>query len=253
MAISFDLNAATALVTGGTRGIGRALAVGLGEAGARVVVTGRSKEGVDRAVDALRRQGLDIGGIVWDVNEHERATEVVESVVADYGQIDVLVNNAGIIERSPAEDFPLGAWQSVLSTNLTGAFALSQAAGRFMIGRGRGRIVNVASVLGFSGGQNVVAYAAAKGGLVQLTRSLAAEWSRSGVTVNALAAGYIETEMTAPLRDDPARSAALLSRIPAGRWGTAEDLVGAAVFLSSDAASYITGAVLAVDGGWMAA
>jgi 2-deoxy-D-gluconate 3-dehydrogenase len=218
-----------------------------------VFVTGRAKQSVDDSVGSLRAQGVDAHGIAWDVTDTERAEEVVRSIVAATGRLDILVNNAGIIERSAAEEFSLDAWQRVLSTNLTAAFTLSQAAGRVMIGQGRGRIVNVASVLGFSGGRNVVAYSAAKGGLVQLTRALAVEWSAHGVTVNAIAAGYVDTDLTAALRADPERYQSLLSRIPAGRWGTPEDLVGAAVFLSSDASAYVTGAILAVDGGWLAA
>ncbi|MGH3168377.1 MAG: SDR family NAD(P)-dependent oxidoreductase [Trebonia sp.] len=253
MTVSFDLHGRIALVTGSTRGIGRALAAALGEAGARVVISGRGKAGVEDVVEALRGAGRDAEGIAWDVTEHERAAELIENVVSRYGRIDILVNNAGIIERAPAEHFPIDAWNRVLATNLTGAFALSQAAGRSMLSSGWGRIVNIASVIGFSGGNHVVAYAASKGGLIQITRSLAAEWAERGVTVNAVAAGYIETEFTAALRADPVRSAALLSRIPAGRWGTPEDLAGATVFLCSDAASYVTGATLAVDGGWMAA
>ncbi|HEY0497673.1 MAG TPA: glucose 1-dehydrogenase [Kutzneria sp.] len=251
--VSFDLHGRTALITGGTRGIGRALAEGVGAAGARVVITGRTKEGVDEAVDGLRALEIDATGVAWDVTEHERAQEIVDAVLAEHGALDIVINNAGIIERAPAAEFPLETWQRVLTTNLTGAFALSQAAGRKMIDRGYGRIINMASVLGFSGGRNVVAYTTAKGGLIQLTRSLAAEWSRHGVTVNAIAAGYIATDLTAELRADPDRAQDLLSRIPAGRWGTGEDLVGATVFLSSDASSYVTGSVLAVDGGWMAA
>lgn len=253
MAISFSLTGKSAIVTGGTRGIGHGLAVGLGEAGASVYITGRTKNGVDEAVAALRERGIEAAGIAWDITDTERADEVVRSVVDATGRLDILVNNAGIIERNPAEKFPLADWQRVISTNLTAAFALSQAAGQVMIEQGRGRIINIASVLGFSGGRNVVAYSAAKGGLVQLTRALAVEWSRHGVTTNAIAAGYVETDLTAALRADPERYQSLLSRIPAGRWGVPEDLVGATVFLASDAAAYVTGAVLAVDGGWLAA
>lgn len=253
MSISFSLTGRNAIVTGGTRGIGYGLALGLGEAGASVFVTGRSKNGVDEAVATLRDRGIEADGIAWDVTDTERADEVVRSVVDSAGRLDILVNNAGIIERSPAEEFPLADWQRVISTNLTAAFALSQAAGRVMVEQGRGRIINIASVLGFSGGRNVVAYSAAKGGLVQLTRALAVEWSGRGVTTNAIAAGYVETDLTAALRSDPERYQSLLSRIPAGRWGVPEDLVGATVFLASDAAAYVTGAVLAVDGGWLAA
>ena len=253
MTVSFDFQDRVALVTGGTRGIGRALVNGLAEAGATVVLTGRREESVSEAVASHRARGLDVTGLTWDITDHSRVDEMVESLLVQHKRLDILVNNAGIIERMPAADYPLAAWQQVLSTNLTGAFALSQAVGRYMIRANWGRIVNIASVLGFSGGVNVVAYATAKGGIVQLSRSLAAEWSRFGVTVNAVAAGYIETDLTAPLRADTERARGILSRIPAMRWGVPDDLVGAVAFLCSDAAAYITGAILPVDGGWMAA
>lgn len=252
MLADFSLTGRVAVVTGGTRGIGRAIAQGLGEAGAKVFVTARSPEGVDETVRFLASQGVQADGEKWDVADTDRATEVVDHVVGTWGRLDILVNNAGIIRRNPAEDFAIEDWRAVLDTNVSGAFALSQAAGRRMIAQRHGRIVNIASVLSFSGGSNVVAYAAAKGALVQLTKSLSAEWSRHGVTTNAIAAGYISTDFTEALRRDEERSEALLRRIPAGRWGEPEDLVGATVFLASDAARYVTGAVLAVDGGWLA-
>jgi 2-deoxy-D-gluconate 3-dehydrogenase len=249
----FDLSGRTALVTGGSRGIGRSLARGVACAGARVVLTGRNGVTVDEAVDELRSCGLQAYGLVWDVTDRERSDDVVRAVLAEHGGLDILINNAGVIERAPAEDYPLDSWERVLTTNVTSAFALSRAAGRVMLERGRGRIVNIASVLAFAGGRNVVAYAASKGALVQLTRSLAAEWAARGVNVNAIAAGYVETDLTAALRSDPERLRELTARIPAGRWARPEELVGPTVFLSSDAASYVTGAVLAVDGGWLAA
>jgi 2-deoxy-D-gluconate 3-dehydrogenase len=251
--ISFDFHDKVVLITGGTRGIGFAMAMGFAEFGAKVVITGRYKDTLDEAVNSLRARNLLVAGLPWDITDHTAAEDVIDDLLRQHTKLDILINNAGIIERFPAVEYPLEEWRKVISTNLTGAFALSQAAGRHMIAKQSGRIVNIASVLGFSGGINVVAYAAAKGGLVQLTRSLAAEWSRFGVTVNAIAAGYIETDLTAPLRADAGRASSLLSRIPAARWGRPADLLGAAAFLCSDEASYITGAILPVDGGWMAA
>jgi 2-deoxy-D-gluconate 3-dehydrogenase len=249
----FDLTGKVALVTGGTRGIGRALAEGLGAAGASVTLIGRRRDSVDEAVSALRARGVKATGIPWDVQEHEAAEDVVRAVVAEWGRLDILVNNAGMIERHPAVDYPLDSWNRVLATNLTSVMALSKASGRAMISQGGGRIVNIASVLAFSGGKNVVAYAVSKGGLVQLTRALAVEWACHGVTVNAIAAGYVHTDLTSALRGDPDRERELLSRIPLGRWGAPSDLIGATIFLGSDGASYVTGSVLAVDGGWTAA
>jgi len=249
----FDLRGKVALVTGGTRGIGRALAEGLGDAGAAVAITGRQRDSVEDAAAELRKRGVKATGVPWDAQEHDLARDVVSAVLAEWGRLDILVNNAGIIERYPATDYPLESWNRVIATNLTSVMALSQAAGKEMIAQGGGRIVNIASVLAFSGGRNVVAYAASKGGLVQLTRALAVEWANHGVAVNAIAAGYIRTDLTSALRSDPNRERELLSRIPLARWGMPSELTGATIFLSSEAASYVTGAVLAVDGGWTAA
>ncbi len=249
----FAISGAVALVTGGTRGIGRAVADGLAAAGAIVTVTGRDAGVLDEVVGAAAHRGLTMYGLPWEAQQPQAADALVDQILDRHGQLDILVNNAGAIQRAPAEQHTLAGWQRMIETNLTGAFALSAAAGRVMLPRGRGRIVNIASVLAFSGGRGVVAYAASKGGLIQLTRSLAVEWADRGVLVNAIAAGYIDTDLTQPLRTDPVRHGELLTRIPAGRFGTPADLIGPTIFLCSSAASYVTGAVLAVDGGWLAA
>lgn len=224
--VDFRLDGRTALVTGGNRGLGRACAEALTEAGATVVAVG-SKE-LDLATDDLRGyvDGLD--------------------------RLDILVNNAGIIRRADAVDMTDADWDDVLTVNIDAAFKLSQAAGRRMLAQGSGKIINIASMLSFQGGVRVPAYTASKHAILGLTRALANEWAGLGVNVNAIAPGYMATDNTTALREDPVRSAAILDRIPAGRWGEAADLKGAVVFLASDAARYVHGAVLPVDGGWLA-
>jgi 2-dehydro-3-deoxy-D-gluconate 5-dehydrogenase len=249
----FDIAGAVALVTGGTRGIGRAIADGLADAGAVVALTGRDAAGVQQVVEAGLDRGVQLAGLTWEATEPQAADQLVERVVAEHGRLDILVNNAGMIERGPAETHAVETWEQIISANLTGTFALSAAAGRVMLSQGYGRMVNIASVLAFGGGRAVAAYAASKGGVVQLTRSLAAEWSDRGVTVNAIAAGYIDTDLTSALRADSDRQRQLAARIPARRFGRPDELVGPTIFLCSRAASYVTGAILAVDGGWLAA
>lgn len=249
----FSVSGAVALVSGGTRGIGQAIVRGLSDAGALVVFTGREEPAIDAAVRTARDRGVTIRGRRWEATDAGGAEALVDGIFAEYGRLDILVNNAGLIERAPAEDATVQSWERVIGANVTGAFALSRAAGRVMLRQGSGRIVNIASVLAFSGGRAVASYAASKGALVQLTRALAAEWADRGVAVNAIAAGYVDTDLTAPLRADAGRHHRLLSRIPLGRFGEPAELVGPTIFLCSPAASYVTGAVLAVDGGWLAA
>jgi 2-dehydro-3-deoxy-D-gluconate 5-dehydrogenase len=248
----FDLSGEVAVVTGATRGLGRAIALGLARAGAHVVVAGRDAAAANAVVSEVAGRGGLATGIVLDVTRPHEADETLRATAKDLGRLDILVNNAGVIERSPAEEYPAESWDRVIATNLSGAFFLTRAAGRIMLRQGRGRVVNIASVLATSGGRNVVAYAASKGGLVQLTRAFAVEWAHRGVHVNAVAAGYFSTDLTQELRDSPDRSKALLERIPAGRWGDPEDLVGPVMFLASPASGYVHGAVLEVDGGWTA-
>jgi len=250
---SFRLDGRVALVTGAARGLGQAIALGLAGAGADVVALDLvAPDETSAAVAALGRRGhalvCDLQGITPAL-----AGEIVAQCAAALGGLHILVNNAGIIRRAPALEVQADDWQAVLQTNLSSAFYLSQALARHALSAGHGaHIINIASMLSFQGGTLVPAYAAAKSGLAGLTRALANEWAAHGINVNALAPGYMATHLTAELRADPARSAAMLARIPAGRWGQPADLQGAAVFLASDASSYIHGTILPVDGGWLA-
>jgi 2-deoxy-D-gluconate 3-dehydrogenase len=245
----FDLHGRCAVVTGAGRGIGRAIALGLSRAGADVVLLGRPGSG-DATAEAVREQGGTVDVVDLDVSDLD-AVERVGAELVGSRQVDVLVNNAGIIDREDTVDLGRDAWQRVLDVNLNGLFFLCQTIGRPMVERGHGKIVSVASLLSFQGGLRVVSYAASKHGVAGVTKALANEWGPHGVQVNAIAPGYISTDNTAALREDPDRSRSILDRIPAGRWGSAEDIAGAAVFLSSPAADYVNGHVLVVDGGWM--
>ncbi len=253
MTALFSLEGRRALVTGGAAGIGAAIAEGLAAAGADVALVHHSRppEPVLDAVRALGRQALGLPCDLASLDE-AGAEALIAAAEAALGQVDILVNNAGIIHREPALEHGFADWRRVLAVDLDAAFLLAQAAARRMVERGDGRIINVASVLAFEGGVNVPGYAAAKHGLLGLTRALANEWAPLGVNVNAIAPGYTATANTAALREDAARSAALLARIPAGRFAAAHEMAGAAVFLASAAASYVHGAVIAVDGGWLA-
>lgn len=247
----FSLTGKVALVTGGSRGLGQGMALALAEAGADVALLDRSGcPATAEQVAALGRRTTVVECDLLTAGPAELAA-VVDQVVADLGALDVLVNNAGIIRREPAIDFSEASWDDVMAVNLRSVFFLSQAAARVMRDAGGGSIVNVASMLSFQGGILVPSYTAAKSAVAGLTRALANEWSGLGINVNAIAPGYMATDNTAPLRADQARSTAILERIPVGRWGTAEDLGGAVVFLASEAASYVHGAILPVDGGWL--
>lgn len=244
----FDLTGRTALVTGGGRGLGRGITEGLLTAGADVVVLQRSP----LPDDLLAWAGPGrLSAVPADLGDAVSLHEAADRVLAER-DIDILVNNAGIQFRSPAVDFPADRFDQVLDVNLRAVFLLCQAFGRGMLERGSGKIVNVASLLSFQGGITVPAYAASKGAVAQLTKALCNEWAGSGVNVNAVAPGYMDTDLNTALIADPERSAAIASRIPAGRWGRADDIAGAVVFLSSAAADYVHGVVLPVDGGWLA-
>ena len=246
----FDLHGATAVVTGAGRGLGQAVALGLAQAGADLVLVGLP--GSQEATrDQVTELGRDVEVVDLDVSDHD-AVERVCSRVTSNRQVDVLVNNAGIIDREDSVDVGREAWQRVLDINLSGLFFMTQQLGRPMVERGHGKVVSIASLLSFQGGFRVVSYAASKHGVAGITKALANEWGPYGVQVNAIAPGYMATDNTTALREDPERSRAILDRIPAGRWGSAEDVAGAAVFLSSPAADYVNGHVLVVDGGWMA-
>nr|WP_246253942.1 SDR family oxidoreductase [Isoptericola chiayiensis] len=239
-----------AAVTGAGRGLGRAVALGLARAGADVVLLGRPGR-----QDETRAQVAALGGRVDVVDLDVADLDAVERTAAtldDSRQIDVLVNNAGIIEREDSTAVARDSWRRVLDVNLDGLFFLTQQLGRPMVERGRGKIVSIASLLSFQGGLRVASYAASKHAVAGVTKALANEWGPHGVQVNAIAPGYMVTDNTTALRKDADRSRSILERIPAGRWGTPEDVAGAAVFLSSPAADYVNGHLLAVDGGWMA-
>jgi 2-dehydro-3-deoxy-D-gluconate 5-dehydrogenase len=246
----FRLDGQRALVTGASKGIGAAIAVALAEAGADVACHGNSRAPDETAerVRALGRQALAIRG---DLGERETAPALVAATLSAFERIDILVNNAGTIRRAPAVDFSEADWDAVIEVNLRSVFRLCQLAGRGMLERGRGKIVNIASLLSFQGGITVPAYAASKGAVAQLTKALANEWAGRGVNVNAIAPGYVRTDNTAALQADATRNRQILERIPAGRWGEVDDLTGPAVFLASRASDYVNGHVLAVDGGWL--
>lgn len=248
----FRLDGRVALVTGGNRGLGQGCALALAEAGADVALLGRSHPaGTLARIAELGRRAIALPGDLATASP-----AALESAVAQaresFGRLDILVNNAGTIHRADAASVSPESWESVLRVDLDAAFQLAQAAGRLMLAQGSGKIINVASMLSFQGGIRVPAYTAAKHGLIGITKALANEWAGQGVNVNAVAPGYMATDNTLALREDPARAAAILDRIPAGRWGTPGDLAGAVVFLASDAARYLHGTVIPVDGGWLA-
>ena len=247
----FQLNGKNALVTGSRRGLGAAIAVALAQAGANVACHGREDTTADscREIAAAGRKTFYVAG---DLADAKTCTNLVERTIAEFGSLDILVNNAGVIRRAPAAEYSEELWDEVMAVHLKAAFRLSQFAGRHMLARGAGgKIVNIASLLSFQGGVFVPAYAAAKGGLAQLTKAFANEWACRGINVNAIAPGYMVTDSTSALRADANRNRQLLERIPAGRWGEPSDVAGAAVFLCSRASDYVHGHVLVVDGGWL--
>lgn len=248
----FDLSGKTALITGASRGIGQAIAIGLAEAGADILAVASKADNAKDTVNAIHGLGRNAHAIGCDQSSAEAILAAVDEAKAFSSRIDILINNAGTIRRSPARDYSDEDWMAVINTNLTGVFQFCRAVGGHMIDNGGGKIVNIASLLSFQGGITVPAYAASKGGVAQLTKALANEWASSNVNVNAIAPGYIATDNTAALRADEKRNTAILDRIPTGRWGKAEDIAGAAVFLSSAASDYVNGHILTVDGGWMA-
>ena len=249
---TFDLTGKIALVTGCKRGIGMAMALGLAEAGADIIGVSANLElagsQVSKAVEALGRQ---FKAYQADFSNRDSLYAFIKQLKADYPRIDILVNNAGTILRNPAAEHSDEFWDEVLEVNLSSQFILSREIGSRMIAEGSGKIIFTASLLSFQGGINVPGYAASKGGIARLTMALANEWAGKGVNVNAIAPGYISTDNTTALREDKERSASILGRIPAGRWGEPEDFKGPVVFLASDASNYVHGTILTVDGGWM--
>jgi 2-dehydro-3-deoxy-D-gluconate 5-dehydrogenase len=246
----FSLKGKTALVTGSSRGLGAAIALAFAQAGASVAIHG-SKAVPKATQEKLEAMGAKSVALVGDVADATICAMLVEETVGRFGKIDILVNNAGTIRRAPAADYSDEDWQAVIDVNLTSIFRLMQLAGHHMLARGSGKIINIASLLTFQGGILVPAYAAAKGGVGQLTKAFANEWASKGINVNAIAPGYMETDNTEALRNNPERARQILERIPAGRWGQPEDLAGAAVFLASAASDYVHGHILVVDGGWL--
>jgi 2-deoxy-D-gluconate 3-dehydrogenase len=247
---AFNLKGKTALVTGSSRGLGAGIAQALAEAGANVAIHG-SRENPAATAKMLREIGANQLSLAGDVRDASVCARLIVEVVGHFGRIDILVNNAGTIRRASAVEHSDEDWQAVIDTNLTSVFRMTKHAGRHMLAQGSGKIINIASLLSFQGGITVPSYAAAKGGVGQLTKAFANEWAAKGINVNAIAPGYMATDNTEALRSNPERSRQILERIPAGRWGTPGDIAGAVIFLASKASDYVHGHVLVVDGGWL--
>lgn len=247
----FKLDGRVALVTGASRGLGQAMARGLAEAGADVACVSRTGDSPEtrQLVEEAGRRFLDLQA---DLAEPDGRRRLIDRTVDELGRIDILVNNAGFTQRFPPEEYPDADWRALLEVHLNAAFDLAQQAAPHFFRRGRGKIVNVGSLMSFQGGWQIPAYAAAKHGIAGLTKSLGAAWSGQGVNVNAIAPGYFETELTDPLRNDPVRGPQITERIPCGRWGQPDELAGLVVFLASDASNYMHGSIVPVDGGWLA-
>lgn len=248
----FRLKRRSGIVTGGGSGIGKAIAQGLVEAGAEIVIAGRNREKLEGTAREIRQFGGPVIPVQADMAKMEDIENLVDRTVKEFGKIDFLFNNAGIIRRSPSEDFLEKDWDEVININLKGPFFLAQAVARVMISQKRkGKIINTCSLLAVQGGKRVPAYAASKGGLAQATKSMANDWAKYNILVNGIGPGWVKTELTEPLHQDKQRNIEITSRIPLGRWADPEDLAGAAVFLASDASDYITGQIIFIDGGWL--
>ena len=248
----FSLEGKVAVVTGGTSGIGRALSLGLAEAGADVVATARRQQQVDDTAKEIEARGRQALRLASDVGDRASLEKLLAATLERFGKVDILVNCAGMIKRTPTLDLSEAEWNNILNTNLTGTLRACQVFGRDMLERGYGRIINIASLNSFVALSEVAAYAASKAGVASLTRSLAVEWSKKGVTVNAVAPGVFRTDLNAQLLDSTPRGKELLMRTPMGRFGKTEELIGAVVYLASDSASFVTGQILVVDGGFLA-
>jgi NAD(P)-dependent dehydrogenase (short-subunit alcohol dehydrogenase family) len=248
----FSLKGKCGLVTGSGSGIGKGMAAGLAEAGAKVALAGRNMEKLAKAEAEMRVSDLDVAHFQVDMARPDSISRLMESVLRAFGRIDFLFNNAGLIHRAPMEDFPIEVWEEMIKVNLTGPFLLSQAVARHMIEKGiKGSIINTSSLIAVLGGVTVPAYAATKGGLTQLTKSMCNDLAKYGIRVNAIGPGWVKTEMTGALQNDPERFQTISDRIPLGRWANPEDLAGLAVFLASEASAYITGQVIFIDGGYL--
>jgi len=245
----FDLTGRTALITGASSGIGLALAGGLARAGARVVLNARGQEKLARAADSLRAQGADAHTVAFDVTDSAAVTDGIARIEAELGPIDILVNNAGMQRRAPLEQFETAQWHELMKTNVDSVFLVGQAVARCMIPRRRGKIINICSVQSELGRPGIAPYTASKGAVKMLTKGMAIDWGQYGIQVNGLGPGYFKTELTQALVDNPEFTAWLVGRTPSRRWGDVEDLVGAAVFLASQASDFVNGHILYVDGG----
>jgi len=247
-----SLKGKAGIVTGASRGLGKGIAIGLAQAGADLTITSREIEKIEKVASELERWGARVLPLQVDVTRKEEIDRMVEKTLERFGKIDFLFNNAGRITRVASENFSEEDWDEEINVNLKGTFLCCQTVGRVMIKQGRGKIINISSVASFIGGKNIPAYAASKGAVSQLTKSLASDWAKYNIRVNAIGPGYFVTDLTEALRKDPQRFSAISTRIPLGRWGEPEDLAGIAVFLASDASDYITGQTIFVDGGWLA-
>ncbi|MBR9919392.1 MAG: 2-dehydro-3-deoxy-D-gluconate 5-dehydrogenase KduD [Bacteroidetes bacterium] len=248
----FSLENKTALITGASRGLGQGMAIALAGAGAHVICSSSRPGGTDETIAQIKEKGGSASGVAADLSDRAAVESMYKKAVEDHGPIHILVNNGGTIARYPAVEFPMDEWDRVIEVNLTATFHLCQLVAADMIKSGAGKIVNIASLLSYSGGITVPAYTASKHAVAGITKALANEWASNNIQVNAIAPGYFRTDNTQQLQENPERSKAISARIPAGRWGLPEDLGGAVVFLSSDASNYVNGTVLTVDGGWMA-
>jgi len=251
MKTSFSIAGKKAIVTGAAKGLGRGMAEGLHEAGVDLALIDVS-DSIHTIAKEMGAQGARVIGVQADLSHRDQLKRGFNEAVAALGGLDILLNNAGITRWSPAEEMSEPDWDIVLEVNLNAVFLLAQLAGQYMLKQGHGKIINIASLLSFGGGYLTVGYAASKGGVAQMTKALANEWSSKGINVNAIAPGYMATEMNIPLMEDPARNKLILDRVPAGRWGLPEDLVGALIFLASPASDYVHGILIPVDGGFMA-
>ena len=252
MSPALDLSGKVAVVIGGTTGIGRTLSLGLADAGANVVATGRNEANVEAVAQEIEARGRDTLRVTTDTRDTSSLQGLLAACLARFDKVEILMNCAGKIKRAPTLDFPESEWNDILDTNLTGTLRACQVFGKHMLGRKSGRIINIASLNSFVALHEVAAYAASKAGVAALTRALAVEWSRHGVSTNAIAPGVFRTSMNAELLDNTPRGNELLMRTPMGRFGRLDELVGAAVFLASDSASFVTGQILVVDGGFLA-
>ncbi|MBU9711635.1 2-dehydro-3-deoxy-D-gluconate 5-dehydrogenase KduD [Evansella tamaricis] len=245
----FDLSGKVAVVTGGTRGLGKDMAVGLASAGADVVIIGRSVS--DEVVEEIRQEGGKAIGISFDLQNFDKYDDLIAKITSEMGHIDILVNNAGVQKRHPSVEFPKEDWDFVMDVNANAVFFMCQKIGKLMLQQGHGKIINIASLLSFQGGMTVPAYAASKGAVMQFSKSLSNEWAKHGININCIAPGYMATEMNTALLEDEVRNRQILERIPASRWGSPEDMKGAVIFLASAASDYVNGFTIAVDGGWL--